>query len=251
MPLVTAASTDWNAANGYVMTDGDIQNRPITIDKRKYQSLSYSSQDQSRQPFILTDEIWIQKMEKLILDVTLDIMSVVTLANYGAAVYTGAASGFNLSALATIREACINAQWPQTMGSLVLNPSFDAKFIQDANILPAMNYGSDVTVRSGRPPEVLDFDYFGGAPVPSNAQNLAGFVTLQSAIMVGIAPIAPTPEVRNQLTSYELMSDEETGITIVYRAWGNPDMDQSRGIIEMTYGYAKGETEALKRIVTA
>jgi len=251
IPLVTTASTDFVPATGYVMTDGDIQNRAVTINKRKYQSLSYSSADQSRQPFLLTDEIWVQKMEKLILDVTTDIISVVTFANYGDAVYTGAAGGFNLAALATIREACINAGWPLTMGSLVLNPSFDAKFIQDANILPAMNYGGSETIRTARPPEILDFAYLGGSPVPSNGELLAGFVALPSAILVGIAPIIPTTEVRSELTTYELLTDEETGITITYRQWGNPDMDQTRGIMEMTYGYAKGEGAALKRIVTA
>ncbi len=251
VPLVTAASTDFVAGDGYVMSDGDISVRPVTVNKRKYQSLSYSSQEQTQQPFLLTDEIWVQKMEKLILDVTLDIMTVITAANYGSAVYTGAASGFNLAALATVRKACIDAQWPLTMGSLVLNSAFDAAFIQDANILPAMNYGGSETVRSGRPPEILDFDYLGGSPVPANGENLSGFVALPSAIMIAMAPIEPTDEVRKQLTSYELLTDEESGITITYRKWGNPDMDQTRGIMELTYGYAKGEADALKRFVTA
>ncbi len=251
IPLVTAASTDWNAANGYVMTDGVVQVRPITIDKRKYQSFGYTSEEDTRQPFAMTDEIWMQKIEKLILDVTLDVSSIITAANYGSAAYTGAASGFNLAALATVRQACIDAQWPLTMGSLVLNSSFDAKFIQDANILPAMNYGSDATVRKARPPEILDFDYYGGAPVPANGENLAGFVALPSAVLIAAAPIIPTDEVRKQLSTYEFYTDEESGLTLTFREWGNPDLDQTRGIVEFTYGYAKGEGDALKRFVTA
>jgi hypothetical protein len=68
VPLESSASVDWNATNGYVAGDGSVLGRSITVNKRKYQNLNYSSQDVRDQPFLLTDEILAQKVDKLVQD---------------------------------------------------------------------------------------------------------------------------------------------------------------------------------------
>lgn len=83
IPLETAASTDWNASNGYVAGDGTVSAKKITVNKRKYQSLGNDSETNSRQPFVMTDEIMQQKLEKLCYDVMADVMSSITATNFG------------------------------------------------------------------------------------------------------------------------------------------------------------------------
>lgn len=81
--LETAASTNWNSANGYVAGDATVGAKEITVDKRKYQSLGNDSETNSRQPYVMTDELLQQKLEKLCYDVLADVMSVITATNYG------------------------------------------------------------------------------------------------------------------------------------------------------------------------
>lgn len=81
--LETAASTNWNSANGYVAGDATVGAKEITVDKRKYQSLGNDSETNSRQPYVMTDELIQQKLEKLCYDVLADVMSVITATNYG------------------------------------------------------------------------------------------------------------------------------------------------------------------------
>ena len=81
--LETAASTNWNSANGYVAGDATVGAKEITVAKRKYQSLGNDSETNSRQPYVMTDELIQQKLEKLCYDVLADVMSVITATNYG------------------------------------------------------------------------------------------------------------------------------------------------------------------------
>src|SRR2546423_670732 len=46
--LETAASTDWNASNGYVSGDTATSAKEITVNKRKYQAFNLSSSELAR-----------------------------------------------------------------------------------------------------------------------------------------------------------------------------------------------------------
>lgn len=251
VPLESTASVDWNATNGYVAGDGSVLGRSITVNKRKYQNLNYSSQDVRDQPFLLTDEILAQKVDKLVQDVSDDIFSSVTSANFGAAVYTGAASGMNISVVADLQKVAIDAEWPESRRSLVLNSAYHAKLITDSAVISALNYGSADAVRKGTVPELLGFDYVGGAKVPANGQNLVGFIAIPSAIGIAMAPVAPDPAVRAQLIAFEQYVDEDQSFILTYREWGDPQKDTVHRVIECAYGYAVIEPAGLERLVSA
>ncbi len=251
IPLESSASVDWNAANGYVAGDGSVSGKQINVNKRKYQNLNYSSQDVRDQPFLLTDEIIQQKLDKLVQDVSDDIFSSVTLANFGAAVYTGAASGMNISVVSDLQKVAIDAEWPEARRSLVLNSAYHAKLITDTAVIGAMTYGSPDAVRKGTVPELLGFNYVGGAKVPANGQNLVGFIAVPSAIGIAMAPVAPDPAVRAQLIAYEQYTDEDQSFILTYREWGDPQKDTVHRVIECAYGYAVIEPAALERLVSA
>ena len=331
--LETAASTDWNASNGYVAGDGTVGVKEITVDKRKYQSLGNDSETNSRQPYVMTDELLKQKLDKLAYDVLTDIMSAITISNFAALTgvtgvaatdvltktahglvtgqrvdvvsltggagitagdvtyaiwvssstfklatsaanalagtainfttdittailsqctgYTGAASGFGVSGIGALRKVATDCNWPEQNRSLVLNSSYDQYAMLDSAVLNALNYGSNEAVREGRVPRVLGFDYFGGQYVPTNSENVGGFICLPSALLFGCAPIAPTPAVRAQLNAYEQFTIPELDIVITYREFANAQLDTDQTIVECSYGYTVGEQAALKRIVTA
>jgi hypothetical protein len=76
-------------------------------------------------------------------------------------------------------------------------------------------------------------------------------VALPEALLVAFSPVQPAPAVRSHLTAYETVTDPETGLTIEYRSWGDPDTDTEKSVMEVNYGFAKGHEAALKRIVSA
>jgi hypothetical protein len=180
-----------------------------------------------------------------------DIFSSVTLANFGAAAFTGAAAGMNIAAVANLQKFAIDAEWPEARRSLVLNSEYHAKLITDSAVISALNYGSSDAVRMGTVPELLGFNYVGGAKVPSNGQNLVGFIAIPSAIGIAMAPVAPDPAVRAQLIAFEQYVDEDQSFTLTYREWGDPQKDTVHRVIECAYGYAVIEPAGLERMVSA
>jgi hypothetical protein len=249
--LQTAASTDFNPANGYVMGNTVTSQREVTVNKRKYQGFDWTSSQFRRQPYLNTLQLGLTNAEKLAEDVWLDILSVITLANYGAAGHTGLASAFNSDAVANLKMTADQAQWPGVGRSLFLDSAYDNALMKDTGIKNSMNYGGSEAIRQGRIPQIYGFDYYENPNFPANAQNLKGWISFPSAILIATAPIAPTEEVRSQLSAYEVVVDSQTGLAFEYRRWGNPDFDTSRSVVECNYGFAPGNAAALKRIVSA
>lgn len=248
-PLETAASTDFNGT--YVFGNTTTQQREIEINKRKYQSMSITSEEWNRQPNIDWELHGKIKGEKLAADVVADILSVVTAANYGAAAFTGAASTFDSDDVADLRGVANVANWPKDGRTLVLDSAYDTALQKDDAVKAAYAYGDDGVIKRGEIPVLCGFDYFENPLIPANGENLVGFIMYRSALLVAFSPITPHPSVMEELRMYRAVTDPLTGLTLEYREWGSPDNDAARVVLECNYGYAKGESAALKRIVSA
>lgn len=251
VPLDAGDSLDFDADVGYETGDGTLETRPVTVNKRKYQVLAVTGAQLARQPVLMLEEIFMRKVEKLAEDVLADIFAPVTAANFGAASFTGAASTFDIDGVLAIREACVNAMWPETGRALTLNPAFDTAALSDRDILNALNFGSNAPVQEGRIPRVAGFDYHAAPVLPANGENLAGFASLPSAILTAFSPIEPPPGVRKLMLDYRAASDEETGLTLEFRQMADPFHDTDYHIVEVNYGSGLGDAAQLKRIVTA
>ena len=64
-PLVSTASTDFVTANGYVMGDSTHSTKTVTVNKRKYQPIRFTSDELTRQPALNLMKIGEAKAEKL------------------------------------------------------------------------------------------------------------------------------------------------------------------------------------------
>jgi hypothetical protein len=249
-PLATDATSDFNGT--YSFSDSNaINSREITVNKRKYQTLSFTSAELARQPYFNPEQLGFQKGRKLAEDILRDILSVVTLANYGAAIHTGAASTFDSDDLITIKTALDVAKWPKVSRTVILDNAYEGALLKDASIKNASAVGTPSAIQNGRLPQIAGFDVIGTNLIPGNSQNLVGMVALPEAILVAFSPIQPAPAVRSHLTAYETAVDSETGLTIEYRSWGDPDTDTEKAVMEVNYGFSKGHEAALKRIVSA
>lgn len=246
-PLETAASIDFNGT--YATGNTTTEAREITIDKRKYQSMSITSEEYRRQPWVDWELHGQIKGEKLLQDVTADILSIVTAANYPTVASSGAASAFDSSDVAVLRREANEVPWPKDGRILVLDTEYDYYFLEDNNVKLTYAVGSSGTIVEGNLPRVLGFDYSESPYIPLNDGTLKGFMAYRSAILIGFSPIEPHPTVRAQMTDYRKVSGAN-GITLEYREWGEPITDRVYRIIEANYGYAVGEAAALQRVTT-
>jgi hypothetical protein len=249
-PLATDATSDFNGT--YVFNDTNaINSREVTINKRKYQPLSFTSSELSRQPSFDPEQLGFLKGRKLAEDVLRDILSVVTLANYGAAIHTGAASAFDSEDMINIKTALDQAKWAKSSRVMILDNVYEGALLKDASIKNAAAVGTPSAIQNGRLPQIAGFDVIGTNLIPGNSQNLVGMVALPEAILVAFSPVQPAPGVLKHLNAYEVAVDPETNLTIEYRSWADPDTDTEKSVIEVNYGYALGHAAALKRIVSA
>jgi hypothetical protein len=249
--LDASASTDFVAANGYDTFGGTAtSSKKVTVNKRKYQGITFDSSTAARQPAFVASNVLTLKAQKLATDVWTDVLSVVTAANFSTAAFTGAASGFDSDDVADLRGVANAAQWPDRPRALVVHTDYDTALMKDGSIKSSNEFGGSEAIRQGQVPIILGFDYHQSGNIPDNSENLVGFITAPSAVLTAFSPIRPAEDIIEKVR-YEVITDIETGITLEFRAWGDPDMDASRQTIECNYGFVTGEAAALKRLVSA
>lgn len=247
-PLDASASSDFNGTYT-IGNDSEVQTKEVSVTKRKYQSLSFTSEEWNRQPFLDVEKIVMMKVEKLAADVLADIFGVITAANYPETTISAVAAGaFDLDEVLNMRRICNESDWTEIGRSLVLDSGHVENLLKDSR-LGNQNAGSTAPVRDGRfGGRIAGFEPFEVPNMPENDENLKGFAVIPSAMAVAFAPIEPAPAVRKALQEYSLVTDGDTGLTLEYRVWGDPDTDKQKEVIECNYGFNVLEGKALKRI---
>lgn len=247
--LQTVASTDFNGT--YSMGDTADSYKKVTVNKRKYQAFDFTSDTMRRQPFFALSKHMELKAEKLALDVFQDVLSIVTAAKFTNTPVTIPAAAFNRDSVADLRLSATQANWPMIGRSMMLDATYDNYLFKDNRLVDVNKSGDAAALRDGTIQKILGFDYYGASNyIPTNSEYLYGLIAYQSAVLVATAPILPTEDVLAQLTSYDVITDEQTGISFEYRRWGAPSTDASNHVVEANYGYEAGEATAITRITS-
>jgi hypothetical protein len=107
VPYVPAASAaaDFVAATGYSRQDSTLNKRTITLNKHKFVSWYLSDVSIAKSPAVTLERFGMQKGYQLAKAVFQDVLSAVTLANYGAAAHTGLAANFDYADIVDIKVA--------------------------------------------------------------------------------------------------------------------------------------------------
>jgi hypothetical protein len=84
-------------------------------------------------------------------------------------------------------------------------------------------------------------------------EDVQGLAILPSAILVGFAPVPPTPAIRKALFDYQELVDRDengngSGLVLQYYHFADPDTDEEIQTIECHYGFAIGDTAQAKII---
>lgn len=253
-PLQTAASSDFaegdNAGgNGYVFGQAtNTSAKKITVNKRKYQPLDYSSSTFRRQPWFDAVRLGKINAEKLGVDILTDILSVITLAKYGAAVKNIPVAGYTSDDVIDLKGIATKANWPDQGRALIVDSDLETVLQKDPAYKLALNIGTADVIQKGKFPNLSGFDFASMPNFPTNGENLVGIIAFASAIAAAFAPVAPAAGVRQQLVAYEMATDLATGISLNYRHWGVAQQDRDYEVIESAYGYSDVIAAALKRL---
>ncbi|HET7623973.1 MAG TPA: hypothetical protein VFM25_01820, partial [Verrucomicrobiae bacterium] len=189
-PLDTTASKDFSQDDGYVFDQStNTSSKEVTINKRKYKPLGFTSEELARQPYLDVQRLAVRAGEQLAIDVVQDVFSIVTAANFGAPVLTEAADAFDIGDVAAIRTECNKSDWPKMGRSLLLDSDFEGHLHKD--LLKVNEAGSDQPLREGIVGRLSGFDIYESPHIPDNGEFLVGFAAFMSAILFGSAPIQP------------------------------------------------------------
>lgn len=130
--------------------------------------------------------------------------------------------------------------FPTLTGGTGLTPATVEYFVRDVTTNTfkvsatvggaALNFTSDVTAGTVR-----------------KYEDIQGIAVLPSAILVGFAPVPPTPAIRKELFEYEELVDE-SGLVLQYYHFADPDTDEEVQTIECHYGFDVGDEAQLKII---
>lgn len=249
--LASGASTDFVAGTGYTTVNNQTLGvKQVTVNKRKYRMVQFTSDDWNRQPLLKQEELIAVEAAKLADDVLADVWSLVTAANYaGTTLAAMAATAFDVDDALQLRRLCNEANWPTAGRSLVLDSTFAEYLLRDSRAQSVLTAGQVGAVTEGKLPMIAGFQPYEVPLVPANgSEKIAGFAALPSAILFASAPIQPHPTLTRTLVDYTRVTDPDYGITLEYRAFGDAVKDQVNETIEVNYGYAVGEGAALKRI---
>lgn len=253
----TTAET-WNAAVGYVTGNTTSDTKPVTVATRKHLGIDWSSDEFNTQPWLDIETKLQMKMWALAKGVLLDIMSEITLANYGNDIWHGTSGEFDSSDAIDIEGTCADANWPSAPDgsatsprSMILATAYYGSLVKDPYNFDLSKGGSTDALRNAAVKRIAGFNTMRFPSMPTT-NSLVGFVVFQgSGLLVATAPVAPDAEVMSVLRSYQVVTDPETGLSFSFRAWGDATLDRSYKVAEIKYGKAVGEAAALKRICSA
>lgn len=249
IPYVPLASAAIDFAGTYTVQDSTWQKKKVTVDGHKFVSMGLSDKEVMKTPFATLQQQARMKAYQLAKAVSLDVLGTVTLANFGAAALTGAASTFDLDDVADLRTVAVKAGWPAEGRAICLSADYYGAVIKDNNMQDASAAGGTVTRETGRLPRLYTFEAYESENIPANGQNLVGFISYPSALGIAMRYLAPQPG--HTYFEARALTDPNTGITVGFRDWYDNDTGQRRQVFEALWGKTVIEPAALKRIVSA
>lgn len=183
------------------------------------------------------------------------VFNLITNANFSTAIFTGAASTFDLDDVvdhaSTLKQT---HKWNLDMPTfLIAQPAYVAPLKKDSAVQDLSASGIPV-VGTGELRRVDKFSVIEAPTLPPSggtpeSENLTAFYAQKPAISMAMRALPC--QAADDLIAYEVMTDPTSGATLVYRSWYDRAKGQVDHTFEALFGASKGQAEALKRITSA
>lgn len=247
------AAAAWNdGTNNY--TDGNPDAEAfidVTLNQRKKTSFELSSDD-----YLRIGEANLQlKIKSYVSELARDanayLMGLITAANFGGAVHTGAASTLDVDAIGAINAADDVQKWNTTgKMNMVLAPAYYQNLITEASIVNVNQRGSNDANSNGTfGSTLMGWDMYQLNTIPANGENLVGFITDSRGIACAFGVKSDWDNKKTYFN--QTFVDPETGFTYKMVVTESPETHNMIFHFESLYGASKGQEDAIKRIVSA
>lgn len=249
VPLIGAPTGSSDFAGDYTANaDSTVTTVPVTLNRHKFKTVHVTAREASETAMDVLDTLVETAAQQLAQDVLLDVMSVITLANFGApGIDALAATAFNYLAVLGLREECGRVKMPASPRSLVLDAGYYTNLLADDIVAKSFNLNlSAPGVTEGLIKRLAGFDLHETVVIPADhAEKLVGFAAHPSAVAVAMRYLQPVAEYQQS----GAVTDPQTGMTFGYLRFTDTRANKVFVTIECLYGFTVGKPDALKRIV--
>lgn len=252
VPAVSAASKDFDAAAGdcYETDTTSLSFRQVVVDVRKYQSWGVTSEQSAKTPILGKIDFFKTKARKLAADVVANILSVVDDTNFPNESVVGAANAFDTDVMFDVRDDANGFKIPKMNRSAILKDDYFTSLMKDNK--DANLYGNSQVRWDAQLPRIAGMNTFETLEGLDGADDIdAGIVTYPSGILVAGAPLEPTDGIKKKLLDFQIVTHEESGLSLVYKHMADETCDSEMEVVEWTGGKDVGEADALLRLVAA
>ena len=249
VPLVGAPSGSSDFAGDYTAnSDSTVTTIPVTLNKHKFKTVHVTAREASETAMDLLDTLVATAAQQLAQDVLLDVLTVVTAANFGTpGIPALAATSFDYKKVLSLREACGAVKMPASPRSLVLDAGYYTNLLADDVVAKSFNLNlSAPGVTEALIRRLAGFDLHETVVIPADhAEKLVGFAVHPSAVAVAMRYLTPVAEYQQA----GAVTDPQTGMTFGYLRFTDTSANKVFVTLECLYGFTVGKSDALKRIV--
>lgn len=242
VPLVSnITATTFNQS--YEVGGGAISFATVSMDKHRIASIDLTDVQVANSSAAAIDNLAIQAGEALARIVLTDIWSVITTANFGAAILTTSGSSYTITQIGQLRKTMAQRNVDTDRLTFISDCEIYNSLLTSSGVAQALNYGGREAVLDGNIPRLLGMGQIESNVIPANAlTKLGGFCVHPDAIAVAMRYLEPqAPEeyiAAEQVTA-------ENGIVMGYRRHFNPATGKHFANFECLFGYTPALTLGL------
>lgn len=238
-----------NLATGYTSTDVQTTSKQCTLSNFKGFVYGFKDAEASKAGDVeFLHRTFVAPAIEATAQAVLDsLLALVTNSNFSAST-TITSSNFDSDDLADLSADLSNSKVNKALRSALISPVYNSSLQKDVAIQDASKYGNSSAIRDHQADRIHGFGIHEYSSIPTNSENLAGFVCHPSALI--IAARAPATPVHPSLTVVDSV-ESVTGIPLQFRQWYDRDNGEHKVSVGLLFGVQIGNPEALKRILSA
>lgn len=252
VPVIGAMpdATDFAENNNYITENGTTATTvPVVVNKLKKGTFKLTKQNRRALNDASIQALWAEAIKAAIRAANADIMSAITATNFST-VQTTALVDMDLTAHGVLRNTLENliGASPDARFTTVLSPAYYDALRLDPDLRQLFSAAGVVSPVTGAMVPMLDNCEIIKAVVPSNSQNLVGFITDRSGIAVGYLA---QEDYESAIASVDNVTDPVTGITVALREEVKNGTDDIFCSAIVEYGYRNVYSKGIVRLRSA
>lgn len=240
---------DYDVNNGYVASAGTLNDIPVTVNKHRHTSVSFTDQQLTSTNLNLVEQFSASLAAAVGMDIMSGVSTLFTTGNFLSSASVGSGN------LATRANSILSAKKALDVNKVPVNdrffinsPQTEYQLLQDESLVK-LTWGADGVTEHGLP-EVHGFEFGTYTSLPTNNNLLAVAGQKAAVVLAARAPEMPTESLNvpipGKITN---VVDPKTGFTIQVREFYNIQLGQLQVTYTWMYGCAVGSQTSLVRIV--